>query len=358
MPTSAAQHRALLQQRIRPPSLVPHESLITPCIQPSFNQSIHSINHSFLGSFPLFPTNTRLVLGVHQLLLDLREHIARQRVHVVLLLPSPVLASMAVIQRVRPRVRDRLAAVRLVVDREVRHVLLDVLRQLRGRERHGRDVVHALRQLAAVRLDQLQRATQAIRHVHHGQRGVGAQEARVVVVLDRLVEDIDGVIRRAAAGQRLVRNDAGIAAAAEVQALRAVVVLAEQLQVHLRHAVHRRRTHDRLIGGHLLGGRGTERADRGRNVQTALVLASHLDDVLRTVHVHLQSLLGHLLTDRGQQSAQMNDPGDSVLGHKAGHVVLVSDIQIGGGTRGLELSVRETEIRSNDVLNTVLLTEN
>ena len=107
-----------------------------------------------------------------------------------------------------------------------------------------------------------------------------------------------------------------------------------------------------------MGGRGTKRADRRRNVQTALVLASHLDDVLRTVHVHLQSLLGHLLTDSGQQSAQMNDPGDSVLGHKAGHVVLVSHIQERGGTRGLELSVREAEIRSNDVLNSVLLTEN
>lgn len=300
----------------------------------------------------------QLVLGILQLLLNFGKHVSRQSVHVVLLLPAPVLAGVAIIQRVRPRVSNRLSAIGLVVDREVGHVLLDVLSDLSGSEGHGGNVVHALGQLAAVSLNQLQSTTQAIGHVHHGQRGVGTKEASVVVVLDGLVEDVDGVISGTATRKSLVGDDTRVTAAAEVQALSAVVVLTEQLQMHLRHTVHGRGSHDRLIGSHLLRGRGTERTNGGRNVQTALVLASHIDDVLRAVHVHLQSLLGHLLADGGQEGTKMNDPGDAVLSHETGDVGLVGDIEESRRARKLELSVRETEIGGNDVLNTVLLTEN
>ena len=76
------------------------------------------------------------------------------------------------------------------------------------------------------------------------------------------------------------------------------------------------------------------------------------------MHVHLQSLLGHLLADGGQEGTKMNDPGDAVLSHETGDVGLVGDIEESRRARKLELSVRETEIGGNDVLNTVLLTEN
>ena len=75
------------------------------------------------------------------------------------------------------------------------------------------------------------------------------------------------------------------------------------------------------------------------------------------MHIHLQSLLGHLLTDGRQKGTQMNDPGDTVLSNQTSDVSLVGHIKESRGTRGLELSVGEAEIRSNDVLNTVLLTK-
>ena len=53
----------------------------------------------------------------------------------------------------------------------------------------------------------------------------------------------------------------------------------------------------------------------------------------------------------------MNDPGDTVLSNQTSDVSLVGHIKESRGTRGLELSVGEAEIRSNDVLNTVLLTK-
>lgn len=53
----------------------------------------------------------------------------------------------------------------------------------------------------------------------------------------------------------------------------------------------------------------------------------------------------------------MNDPGDTILSNKTSYVSLISDIEESRGTRNLELSVGETEIRSNDVINTILLTK-
>ena len=265
---------------------------------------------------------------------------------------------MAIVQRVGPRISDGLSTVGLVVDGEVGHVLLDVLCQLCGGECHSGDVVHALGQLAAVRLDELQSSAQTVGHVHHGERGVGAEEAGVVVVLDGLVEDVDRVVSGATARQSLVRDDSRVSAAAEVQTLCAVIVLAQQLQMHLRHAVHGGGTHDGLVGSHLLRSRGTERTDSRRNVQTALVLTSHVDHVLRTVDIHLQSLLRHLLAYGRQKGAQMDNPSDPVLRNQTSEVVLVSHIQVGRGARGLELSVGEAEIRGDHIIDTVLVSEN
>ena len=86
-------------------------------------------------------------------------------------------------------------------------------------------------------------------------------------------------------------------------------------------------------------------------------MTSHIDDVLASVNIHLKSLLGHLLTNRRQKSTKVNNPGNSVLSNQTSDVALVSYIEESRRSRSLELSVRETQIRGNDVLNTVLLTE-
>ena len=193
-----------------------------------------------------------LVLGVLQLLLNLRQHIASHSIHIVLLLPAPISTSMAIIERVRPRVGNGLSAIRLVVDGEVRHVLLDVLGNLSRSEGHSSDVVHTLSQLAAISLDELQSSTQTIGHVHHGQRSIGAQEASVVVMLDSLIEDINSIICGTTARQSLVGDDSRISAATEIESSSTMIILSQQLQMHLRHSVHCGGSHDSLIRSHLL----------------------------------------------------------------------------------------------------------
>ena len=53
------------------------------------------------------------------------------------------------------------------------HLLLDGLRQLRGREADRRDVVGGARQRLARRGHERERRLEAVVHVHHGQLGVG-----------------------------------------------------------------------------------------------------------------------------------------------------------------------------------------
>ena len=176
-------------------------------------------------------------------------------------------------------------------------------------------------------------------------------------MLDSLIEDINSIICGTTARQSLVGDDSRISAATEIESSSTMVILSQQLQMHLRHSVHCGGSHDSLIRSHLLRSWGTESTNSRRNVQTALVLTSHIDDVLASVNIHLKSLLGHLLTNRRQKSTKVNNPRNSVLSNQTSDVALVSYIEESRRSRSLELSVRETQIRGNDVLNTVLLTE-
>ena len=79
-------------------------------------------------------------------------------------------------------------------------------------EAHRRDVeIAVMTEPLEVGLHEIDRRLQAVGHVHHRKPRVFPEEARVRPFLDRLVEDVDGVVRRASAGQRLGRDDAGIA---------------------------------------------------------------------------------------------------------------------------------------------------
>nr|GFC19114.1 hypothetical protein [Tanacetum cinerariifolium] len=76
---------------------------------------------------------------------------------------------------------------------------------------------------------QVESGLQRVGHVHHGQAGVGFEEAREVLAGHGLVVDVHGVVGGAAAGQALVANEAGVAQAAHVEAVVAVVPLAPLL---------------------------------------------------------------------------------------------------------------------------------
>ena len=301
---------------------------------------------------------SNLILRILKLLFNFGKHVSGESVHVVLFLPAPILTSAAIIKRIRPRISNSLSAIGLVVDGEVRHVLLDVFGELGGSEGHGGDIVDTLRELAAVGFNEFESTTKTIGHVHHGKRGVGAQEASVVVVLDSFVEDIDGVIGGATAGKSLVGDNTGISTTTEIKTLSVVVVFTEEFEVDLGDTVHGGRSHDGLIGSHFLRSGRTESANGGRNVETALVLTSDFNDVFRTVDIDFESLLRHLFTNGGKKSAKMDNPGDTVFSDETSNVRLVGDVEESRGTRNLEFSVGEAEIGGNDVVNTVLLTKN
>ena len=300
---------------------------------------------------------SNLILRILKLLFNFGKHVSGESVHVVLFLPAPILTSAAIIKGIRPGIGDGLSAIGLVVDGEVGHVLLDVFSKLGGSEGHGGDVVDALRELAAVGFNEFESTAETIGHVHHGERGVGAQEASVVVVLDGLVEDIDGVIGGAAARKGLVGDNTGISAATEIEALSVVVVFTEEFEVDLGDTVHGGRSHDGLIGSHFLGSGRTESANGGGNVETALVLTSDFNNVFRAVDIDFESLLRHLFTNGRKKSAKMDNPGDAVFSNETSDVGLVGDIEESRGTGNLEFSVGEAEIGGNDVVNTVLLTK-
>nr|GFD60082.1 hypothetical protein [Tanacetum cinerariifolium] len=70
---------------------------------------------------------------------------------------------------------------------------------------------------------------EGVGHVHHGQVRVLFKEALEAFAGHGLVVDVHGVVGGAAAGQALVADEAGVAQAAHVEAVVAVVPLAPLL---------------------------------------------------------------------------------------------------------------------------------
>ena len=84
--------------------------------------------------------------------------------------------------------------VNVIRDLQLGHLLLELLGQLLGGEAHGVDVVGPHAQRVSRRLHHLQRGTQAVVDVHHGQPRVGFQVALELAAFDRVVENLDGIV--------------------------------------------------------------------------------------------------------------------------------------------------------------------
>ncbi len=144
---------------------------------------------------------------------------------------------------------------------------------------------------------------------------------------DRVVEDGHGVVGRPAAGRGQMADDAGVAAAADVEAVLSDVVIAQELAGDLGDAVDRRRAEDGVLGGHLAGRGRPEDGDgaRGEDPDEAAG-AGDLEDVVKPAHVDLPGPLGVLLARRREQGGQVVDgvgveAGDeAVEGGPVGHV--------------------------------------
>lgn len=159
---------------------------------------------------------------------------------------------------------------------------------------------------------------EAVGHVHHGQRGLRPQEALVLPVLQGLVVDLHRVVGGAAPRQRLVGDDARVAHGAEIYPELPVVVLAQQLHVHLGGPVDCGGSQDRCIARVEAGRRWPEHCDGGRNEHLALVDGGDFEHVLRAARVHLHSQLRVALADSGEERRQVHDGVDVVLLHVSG----------------------------------------
>lgn len=90
-----------------------------------------------------------------------------------------------------------------------------------------------LREGGAVGHHELVGGGQAVGHIQEGQRSIGAQEACIGAGSQRGMEYLHRVIGRAPAGKGRRGNDAGVTQRTKVNAEFLVVVLAQQLLVHL-----------------------------------------------------------------------------------------------------------------------------
>lgn len=84
--------------------------------------------------------------------------------------------------------------VHVICDLQLRHVFMELLGQLLGGEAHGVDVVGPHAQRVRRRLHHLQRGSQAVVDVHHGQLRVGFQVALELARFEGVVEDLDRVV--------------------------------------------------------------------------------------------------------------------------------------------------------------------
>ena len=193
-------------------------------------------------------------------------------------------------------------------------MLLDLFAQDFRIETHRSDVERiAVLQFGGVRQHDVRRRLQGIRHVHHVHEGAGCDRADELLAPDRSIVDVHGVVRRAAARQRHVRNETREAHGTRVHAVFVEVVVTEQFGRDLRAAVHRPRPLDGVLGRVDMRRLGTEGTDGGRREHGAAVLAGHFENIQQSVDLdvpgHERLALGH----GGQQGREVVDRVDLVL---------------------------------------------
>lgn len=209
------------------------------------------------------------------------EHCRYQLGEIVIVFPAPVVAGVAVIKVHRPAVSNGLPdVVDVVGDLEVWYLLLDLSCQLLRGEAHGVDVVGAHAELLRRGLHHLQRGSQAVVNVHHGQACAWLQVALKFPILAGIMEDGHGIVSCAASWLGVSRDDARVPQTTEIQAIPVVVVLSHELGVHLGDTVDRARPlHTQIRSGVTWGG-GAEGSDGAGDEQTQSVFSGNIQNIV------------------------------------------------------------------------------
>ncbi len=135
-------------------------------------------------------------------------------------------------------------------------------------------------------LHQLDRGAHGVGHIHHGERLVVLKKARITLALDGRMEDVDGVVRRAAARRGLVRDQARITQAAHVHTVVLEIPAAPALSRQLRNAVDGPRLHDRALRRVVRRRGGSERGDRaGPEDALEPMITRRFQHVQQTIHI-------------------------------------------------------------------------
>jgi hypothetical protein len=195
-----------------------------------------------------------------------------------------------------------------------------------------------------VGLHQLDGAADRVGHVHHVELGVGGEEAGVAAVAHGVVEDVDGVVGRAASGRCRVGDQARVAHAAAVHAETVGVVVAEQLAGDLGDAVERGGPLQGVLGRRVGRRGGAEGGDRTRDEHRAPRLARHLEHVVEGLHVDPPGLLRVALAARREDGGEVEDGVGAVGGDGGGHGAGVEAVDDAARPAGRQLTLRRPEV--------------
>ncbi len=172
------------------------------------------------------------------------------------------------------------------------------------------------------------------------------------------MEDRDRVVGGAAARWRLVADDAGIADAAHVHAILAVIVLAQALAGQLADAVDRGRVHDRELRRLFARRVRAEGGDRRwpedfQWLAGVAAFARDLEDVEQAIHVQAPGLQWRFFAGGRQHGGQLVDLGDVFVGDQACQRVVVQHVQAGVARGAVQVVL--ADVRRDDVLRAVAL---
>ena len=169
-------------------------------------------------------------------------------------------------------------------------------------------------QAGGVGLHQVGHGLQCVRHIHHIHIAVLGDFAGVVMaLLDNLVEDLHGIVGRAAAGHRTVGDDAGETDAARIDSEAREIVIAQQLAGHLAAAVDRIGAHNGILRGAVVRSARAECSDRTGRKYRAAELLRDVEGVEQRAHIDTPGHLRHLFAGRAEQCHKIENGIDLML---------------------------------------------
>ncbi len=207
-----------------------------------------------------------------------------------------------------------------------------------------------------IRLGKVDGGLYAVRHVHHGQRGILFDEACVSPFLHSLVEDVHRVVRGAPARRGFRTDYARVAQPPHISAETLHIVVSQQLSANLGNTVHCPGLQNGFLWRILPGGFGTEHRDAaGNDYGAQLQLHRQIENVQGAVNVDPPAEGRVLLPRGGKNGGQMVDRICFVFFDRFCHRVQVSDIQYVTGAGFRQGALRGSQVGGHHIVATVAL---